>query len=600
MIGYGAPFAPSPSDQVYLLNATASVTGQIAAMEYGNKVNSTMAYEDASTPSGSFGIDHLKKKVVISGTSKFSEREFGWDVLGNLESANDPPQGLTASYGYDDLRRITSATIGISGQNSQFSYSYDPLGNLLTKEGVTQDYGKMFLSPSCPSTNGSLPHALTRRTVGNNQDAYCYDDAGRLLRSTDTPNNSIRNLHYFARGKTSRITDRNGESYFAYDGNGVRVWKSEDRNSQTIPFDFFREIPTGFETTYSAAGQFIARRSISANPELFWYSSDHLGSTNVITNQTGSSTSTAHYRPFGDFAQTTNQNTQSGNRQFNSKELDATGLYDYSARLYDPVTGRFTQPDEVEPGPSAQSQNRYAYVMNNPLANIDPEGTTCQSVYGGTPTCKFDEVTPSEYILSNEVYNQVKAAEKNLTRAYNYLASNPYLSHEIIITKNGPDGKPMYGYTDAGYRYDLDTSSAEVRAGEIAKVMETKRIIAAPFDTGQRKNWVAAAESSPESIRVMRPTFVKDELEQMRNFIHESLHFSPTEAALGLDKADWNAWAVPHRLPYDVVGHMMLWDMPEVELKIGEVTLKPRVKPQVKLPREKDRPDYSAPGVKPR
>jgi len=51
------------------------------------------------------------------------------------------------------------------------------------------------------------------------------------------------------------------------------------------------------------------------------------------------------------------------------------GLYDYRARFYDPVLGRFIQPDPIVPEPgNPQALNRYAYVYNNPLRYTDPSG----------------------------------------------------------------------------------------------------------------------------------------------------------------------------------------------------------------------------------
>lgn len=46
-----------------------------------------------------------------------------------------------------------------------------------------------------------------------------------------------------------------------------------------------------------------------------------------------------------------------------------------NGRIYDPLIGRFMSADPFIQDPAfAQSYNRYAYVMNNPLANIDPSG----------------------------------------------------------------------------------------------------------------------------------------------------------------------------------------------------------------------------------
>ena len=51
------------------------------------------------------------------------------------------------------------------------------------------------------------------------------------------------------------------------------------------------------------------------------------------------------------------------------------GLYDYVARRYDPVLGRFIQADTTVPEPgNPQSLNRYTYVLGAPLRYTDPQG----------------------------------------------------------------------------------------------------------------------------------------------------------------------------------------------------------------------------------
>lgn len=50
-------------------------------------------------------------------------------------------------------------------------------------------------------------------------------------------------------------------------------------------------------------------------------------------------------------------------------------FYNYVARLYDPVMGRFITPDsEVPDWYDPQQLNRYAYTRNNPLKYVDPSG----------------------------------------------------------------------------------------------------------------------------------------------------------------------------------------------------------------------------------
>lgn len=62
--------------------------------------------------------------------------------------------------------------------------------------------------------------------------------------------------------------------------------------------------------------------------------------------------------------------------KFTGQEYDASiALYNYKARLYDPVIGRFITPDTFIPNPmNPQSVNRYTYALNNPLGYVDPSG----------------------------------------------------------------------------------------------------------------------------------------------------------------------------------------------------------------------------------
>ncbi len=56
-------------------------------------------------------------------------------------------------------------------------------------------------------------------------------------------------------------------------------------------------------------------------------------------------------------------------------------LYFMQARFYDPMLGRFIQPDILVPGPAnPRALNRYSYVLNNPLRYTDPTGYCGQSV----------------------------------------------------------------------------------------------------------------------------------------------------------------------------------------------------------------------------
>ncbi len=82
------------------------------------------------------------------------------------------------------------------------------------------------------------------------------------------------------------------------------------------------------------------------------------------------------YYPYGlSFNEYTRENSLLNNYKYNGKELQDElnlGLYDYIARQYDPLLGRFTSVD-----PAAELMRRhspYNYAFDNPLRFIDPDG----------------------------------------------------------------------------------------------------------------------------------------------------------------------------------------------------------------------------------
>lgn len=132
--------------------------------------------------------------------------------------------------------------------------------------------------------------------------------------------------------------------------------------------------------------------------------SDHLGSTRVVTRADGSVKERYDYLPFGEQIDS-NHGSRSlvtgyvgsdGTRQkFTQKERDIeSGLDYFGQRYYSSAQGRFTSTDSYDPALSrqvaanrdeaeeefrkylmqSQHWNRYPYVINNPLRYLDPNG----------------------------------------------------------------------------------------------------------------------------------------------------------------------------------------------------------------------------------
>jgi RHS repeat-associated protein len=116
----------------------------------------------------------------------------------------------------------------------------------------------------------------------------------------------------------------------------------------------------------------------------------------MILDSAGNLVSSHHYMPFGEERPSgakvdSNRNYFTGReRDFGtSTEGDPNGLDYMLARYYSSSLGRFMAVDPSRKGvmpTDPQSWNRYAYVRNNPLASVDPDGEADIYVFRPTQT----------------------------------------------------------------------------------------------------------------------------------------------------------------------------------------------------------------------
>ena len=107
-----------------------------------------------------------------------------------------------------------------------------------------------------------------------------------------------------------------------------------------------------------------------------YYHYDTIGSTVALSDAAGNVTDSYAYDPFGQVlnAQGTLNNPFKYVGQFGVMQ-EGNGLQFMRARYYEAGVGRFLNKDPL-PGNNvnAQSHNKYAYALNDPVNLIDPEG----------------------------------------------------------------------------------------------------------------------------------------------------------------------------------------------------------------------------------
>ena len=274
---------------------------------------------------------------ISTNANRFSENVTGYDKNGNIKGLQRYGQLSSAAYGMIDnltltlngnqLNRVDDAVAASTynggfefknGANAADEYSYDANGNL------TKDLNKGISGITYNFLN--LPNAVT------------FSDGSTITYTYGADGTKLRTVHKI--GSTTTTTDYCGNVIYE---NGVQKLLLTEEGYITL-----------------------------SDSKYHYYLKDHQGNNRVVISQSGTVEETSHYYPFGGvFA-------SAGNVQpykYNGKELDTKkGLnwYDYGARHYDAVLGRFITVDALYDKHFKVSP--YVYCGNEPVGRIDPDG----------------------------------------------------------------------------------------------------------------------------------------------------------------------------------------------------------------------------------
>jgi RHS repeat-associated protein len=113
-----------------------------------------------------------------------------------------------------------------------------------------------------------------------------------------------------------------------------------------------------------------------STPTLSFHHSDHLSGASVDTDINGDILQITDYYPYGDSRIEDTTSDFHNDYTYTGKERDEdTDLLYYEARYYNSNIGRFISLDPWSGDiTDPQSLNKYAYVRNNPLKYVDPDG----------------------------------------------------------------------------------------------------------------------------------------------------------------------------------------------------------------------------------
>lgn len=334
-----------------------NAAGQKTAQGYANGITTTYGYNENGWLS-SIVADHDIMNLQMT-----------YDPIGNMTERKDMLDNTrTESYGYDVISQLTSFKRGTTVDKS---YQFDLLGNRvkILENGIATNY-----------TSNNV-NAYTNITGGLSFTPQ-YDDNGNML------NDDKHTYAYDYNNKLVAVDETVGT--YKYDALGRRIAKNNTL-FYYVGDQMVEELTDGVTTSYLYSNNIDEALQMKREDNTYYYHTNHLGSTMVISSNNGSTEESIDYDVYGKpsiFDTTGNAMSLSS---INNLILFAGREYDYESNCYflrfrslHTSLGRFVQKDLLlfEDG-----MNDISYVNNKVIVCYDPYGLITTS--DPTVTARF-------------------------------------------------------------------------------------------------------------------------------------------------------------------------------------------------------------------
>jgi RHS repeat-associated protein len=358
------------------------------------------------------------------------------------------------SYTYDKLNRLLSAVS--TGIVMSETITYDVMGNINTLKRDAGTANKYYYN------GNQLSYAA------NITDVYEYDENGNASKD----GRKGYNIQYNQLNLPSVVSNGINLS-FVYDASGRKL--QEISAAGTVNYvDGIQYKPNGtIDFIQTAEG--VARSNAGGGYSYEYNLADHLGNSRITYYKNPSSNQVEVIQRDNYYAFGLRKIALEGNNKYlyNGKELQSElGQYDYGARFYDPVIGRWNVVDPITD--LRPNISPYTYCVNNPILYIDKFG--------------LDSLNAIHYL------------KEVVIRGYKTLATIsplfPKLDNSLKMftdwTEQKKDKYPAGNFTDLAYNATRRNAQASVVKGDLLN-----RVKKDPAFLAWRKQIIAQYKLNP-------------------------------------------------------------------------------------------------------
>ncbi len=376
------------------------------------------------------------------------------------------------NYGYDNLGRLTSMTNDLvvgSANDITWTFAYNPAGQLTSTTASSTNYDYK-----------ETANATTNQTYdGLNRDAAIAAVSGGYDANANLTNDGSRLFYYDAYNRLTGVGSaqypQNGPYLtFTYDPMGRLASQTYYTTTTAFLYDGTNLIAeyNGTGSTASMTERYV--HGTGTDEPIAWYHGsgntstpwfffqDYHGSVIGYADASGNLQASYEYGPYGEPEDSlhgnafTNQ-TLSRFAYTGQAVLREASLYNYKARVYDPIMGHFLQTDPIG---SKDDLDLYAYTGDDPTDKTDPTGL-----------CPVDCKYKTKDAAGAQAVRDVNGASikqdreyggtvyRNKDGSYSYTAPNQG-TRDTVDTGSAPAGTRQvgdyhtHGGNDAGYIND--------------------------------------------------------------------------------------------------------------------------------------------------
>jgi RHS repeat-associated protein len=234
------------------------------------------------------------------------------------------------------------------------------------------------------------PDAVTQIANGLSTTTFVYDADGNVTQKT--VDGTTTTYVYDYANRLTALGVLGATTTYAYDAFGQRVLQTGTTTTYLYPFKFYSVASsTGTGAKFATTTDYvfngdnlvatIDQQTVSGNAtgtaKTRYIHPDHLGSTNVVTDENDNVVQTLDYYPYGS-TRISSATSTNERRKFIGQFTDDSTLSYLNARFYDSGRGQFISEDPVFWGKQdlsdPQALNTYSYANDNPILKEDPSG----------------------------------------------------------------------------------------------------------------------------------------------------------------------------------------------------------------------------------